>query len=303
MSNEIENRRRLFSRGDLFWFLLLPLIMGVGYFGFRYYQNKNADPNLRLVAKFSDNVSVELKAIAFRSAVGKPGSGWWKPNGLAFPEFKPDTSFFGATTTPAVECVVVFEINDTSKMQPEFRVRPKLKPRRKSATSWSSTMQDSFIFMTCPVDEGYFASNGFIVEMATHGTQSIGHLTPDKTSTDVSVAGMSLRLEVIASEDGTEWEIIMNGPPRATQFGMQNQIQCTLSRAGTPTVASIDRGTNYGSKHRNDEIWWAFPKSDWTDIEITFIDYDRIAEFDAVSVSPGVMTSPRVVETRSTNEQ
>ena len=86
----------------------------------------------------------------------------------------------------------------------------------------------------------------------------------------------------------------MHGPPRATQFGMQNQIQCKLSRASTPKVTSIDRGTKYASKHRAGEMWWAFPKSDWTDIEITFVDYDRIAEFDAVSVSPGVITSPHV---------
>lgn len=293
MSDETENRRRLFSRSDLIWFLLLPLFMGVGYFGFRYYQTKNADPNLRLVAKFSDNISVELKGIAFRSAVGKPGNGWWKPNGLAFPEFSPDTGD-GPLRTPNSQRVCAFEINDASETHPRFRVRPK--PRRNSATAWGSTMGDSFIFLTCAVDEGYFASNGFIVEMATHGTQSIGHLTPDKTWTDVSAAGISLRLEVIASEDGTEWEIIMNGPPRATQFGMQNQIQYKLSRANTPKVATIDRGTNYRSKHRAGEIWWAFPKSDWTDIEINFIDYDRIAEFDAVSVNSGVITHPHVEE-------
>ena len=299
LSSETENRRKLFSRGDLFWFLLLPLFMGVGYFGFRSYQNTNADPNLRLVAQFSDNVSVELKGIAFLGDVGKPGTRWWKPNGLAFPEFSPDLAY-GPSLTPNSERVCVFEINDANETQPRFRVRPK--PRRNSTSAWGSSIQDSFIFLTCPVDDGYFASNGFIVEMATHGTQSIGHLTPDKTSTDVSVSGMSLRLEVITSEDGTEWEIIMHGPPRATQFGMQNQIQFKLSRASTPKVTSIDRGTKYASKHRAGEMWWSFPKSDWTDIEISFIDYDWIAEFDAVSVSPGVITNPQVVEPRSTKD-
>ena len=60
MSHEAENRRRAFQKSDLFWFLGLPLLMAAIYFGYRHSQQSDADPNLRLVAKFNDDVSVEL---------------------------------------------------------------------------------------------------------------------------------------------------------------------------------------------------------------------------------------------------
>ena len=292
MSNETENRRRLFSKGDLFWFLLLPLLMGVGYFGFRYYQNTNADPNLRLVAKFNDNVSVELKGIAFGSAIGKPGNRWWKPNGLDFPEFKPDPSMFGATTTQSIERVFVFEIQDTSETQPRFRIQRKDPSGIKSGSITS--YQGSLMFHFCPVYEGYFPSNDFTIELATRGTQTIAHLTPEKTSTEVSVSGMSLRFEVIDSADRKEWEIALKGPRRATELALLSQIDCKFSRGDTKAPAFMRRGMRFNKNRDGEEFRWAFPKSDWTEIEITFIDYDQIVEFDGVSVNPGVITSPHV---------
>ena len=279
----------------MFWFLLLPLFMGVGYFGFRYFQNTNADPNLRLVAKFNDNVSVELKGVAFASAIGKPGTRWWKPNGLDFPEFQPDTSSLVATTE--IAHLFVFEIKNTSETQPRFRIR------RKNPSRWSSTSYEgSLMFYLCPVDEGYFASNDFTIELATRGRQTIAHLTREQTSTEVSVSGMSLRFEVIDSADGKECEVTLKGPRRATQLAMSAQIDCRVLRGNTKPAAFM--GTSAGFKQNRDDVgfMWSFPKSDWTDIEITFVDYDRIAEFDAVSVSPGVITNPQVVETRSTKE-
>lgn len=276
--------------------------MGVGYFGFRYFQNTNADPNLRLVAKFNDNVSVELKGIAIASAFGKPGTRWWKPNGLDFPEFQPDTSMFDATTTPsqAVARVFVFEIQHTSETRPRFRIRRK---NPSGISSWSVTRYEgSLMFHLCPVNEGYFASNDFTIEMATRGKQTIAHLTPEKTSTVVSVSGMSLRFEVIDSADGKECEVTLKGPRRATQLAMSAQIDCNVLRGNTKPAAFM--GTSAGLKQNRDDVgfMWSFPKSDWTDIEITFIDYDWIAEFDAVSVSPGVITSPHVEQVQPSQE-
>lgn len=268
--------------------------MGVGYFGFRYFQNTNADPNLRLIAKFNDNVSVELKGIAIASAFGKPGTRWWKPNGLDFPEFQPDTSMIDATTTPsqAVARVFVFEIQDRSKTRPRFRI---IRKNPSGISGWSVTRYEgSLMFHLCPVVEGYFASNDFTIEMATRGKQTIVHLTPEKTSTVVSVSGMSVRFEVNDSADGKEWEVTLTGPRRATQLAMSAQIDCKFSRADTKPPAFMRRGMRFNKNRDAEEFRWAFPKSDWTDIEITFIDYDRIAEFDAVSVSPGVITSPHV---------
>ncbi|MBC7966843.1 MAG: hypothetical protein H7Z17_13075 [Fuerstia sp.] len=158
------------------------------------------------------------------------------------------------------------------------------------------------MFHFCPVDEGYFKSNDFTIELATQGKQTIAHLTPEKTSTEVSVSGMNLRFEVIDSADGKEWEIDLKGPRRATELAMLGQIDCTLSRGDMKPSAFISKGTHSTQSGDGAEVWWAFPKSDWTDIAITFIDYDLIAEFDAVSVGPGVITSPRVVEPRSKKE-
>ena len=279
----------------MFWFLLLPLFMGVGYFGFRYFQNTNADPNLRLVAKFNDNVSVELKGVAFASAIGKPGTRWWKPNGLNFPEFQPDTSSLVATTE--IAHLFVFEIKNTSETQPRFRIR------RKNPSRWSSTSYEgSLMFYLCPVDEGYFASNDFTIELATRGRQTIAHLTREQTSTEVSVSGMSLRFEVIDSADGKEWEVTLKGPRRATELAMLAQIDCRVSRGDTQPPASMSGGMRFNKNRDAEEFRWAIQKSDRTDIEIGFIDYDWIAEFDAVSVSPGVITNPQVVEPRSTKD-
>lgn len=105
--------------------------MAATYFGYRSYQQSNVDPNLRLVAKFSDEVSVELKAIAFNSNFGTPRTRWWKPNGLDFPEFKPNNSIGrAATTPPEVARTLVFEINNKSEKQLKFRTKLRTTNRR-----------------------------------------------------------------------------------------------------------------------------------------------------------------------------
>jgi hypothetical protein len=83
---------------------------------------------------------------------------------------------------------------------------------------------------------------------------------------------------------------------------MLAQIDCKLSRGDTKPPAFMNKGPRFNQGRSGGEVRWTFPKSDWTDIEITFIDYDRIVEFVGVSVSPGVITNPRVVEPRSAKE-
>jgi hypothetical protein len=113
---------------------------------------------------------------------------------------------------------------------------------------------------------------------------------------------MSLRFEVIDSADGKEWEITLKDPPRAIELAKLAQIDCKFAPGNTNRPAFMSREWNVNSKLNREEFKWAFPKSAWTDIEITFIDYDQIAEFHAVSVSPGARTSPQVIEPRSTKE-
>ena len=300
MPHETENRRPAFQKSDLFWFLVLPLLMAAAYFGYRYFQQSNADPNVRLVAQFSDDVSVELKGLAFRSAIGAPTTSWWKPNGLDFPVFKPNLSSFGKKT-PDAERVVVFEIDDTTETKPRFRIKPKIPPG--TSAVWTTSNEGAFVFLMCPVHEGYFASNDFIVEMATRGMQTVGHLTPDKRSTEVSVAAMSLRFEIIDFDDGKEWEIILEFPHSAAPLVMLGQIDCKLLQRDGKQKSSSERGLRFNSGRNGQVCYWSFPKSDWTDVEITFVDYDRIAEFRNVSVTPGVITTPSVIEPRSIKKQ
>ena len=269
MSNDAENRRTMFQKSDIFWFLALPLLMAAGFFGFRYYQQSHTDQNLQLVAKFSDDVSVELKGIAFYSAIVKPGTRWWKPNGVDFPDFKPDTSSFRPIANTDSPRMIVFEINTTSTRQPEFRIRRK-NPHGMGGW-WGTDIRKSLLFFTGTVDEGYFAVNDFTVEMSTRGTQTIGHLTLDVMSTEVSVSGTTMRFEIIDSEDGKDWDIVLHGSRRATQFAMVGQVRCKVLNADIKNseFIQLQRATKYNSKVSDDEFSWSFPKSDWTDIEIS----------------------------------
>ena len=312
MSHETEQRRPVFPKGDLFWFLVLPLLMAAAYFGYRSYQQSNVDPNLQLVARFSDDVSIELKAIAFNSNFGTPRNRWWKPNGLDFPEFKPNASIGrAATTPPEVARTLVFEINNKSETQLKFRT--KLRTTNRRGDWWSTTSQkESLIYMTCPVNEGYFAANDFTIEMATRGTQTVGRLTPDKPKVEVVLAGVNATLETVKSEDGESLEVMLSGPPGVNlstqpllkRLAMMSQIRlnCSFEPAAKPVEAEPNFSRKEYTQPFECKFFWRIPKQNWLQIEINFIDYDQIAEFQDVSVTPGVITTPRVIGPKSAKE-
>ena len=71
-----QNRKPRFNKWDLAIFVLLPLLLLGGFLLFMSMKRAAADPNLRLIAQVSDDIFVELVAVATQSRQ-KDGSIRW----------------------------------------------------------------------------------------------------------------------------------------------------------------------------------------------------------------------------------
>ncbi len=82
-ANSDERRRHsAFKRGDVLIFVVFPIVMILGFLLFLWWRKASADPNLRLAAHVTDDISVELVAVAQYTGQTTPYTKWWKPNGL-----------------------------------------------------------------------------------------------------------------------------------------------------------------------------------------------------------------------------
>lgn len=71
-----QNHKPRFNKWDLAIFVLLPLLLLGGFLLFMSMKRAAADPNLRLIAQVSDDIFVELVAVATQSRQ-KDGSIRW----------------------------------------------------------------------------------------------------------------------------------------------------------------------------------------------------------------------------------
>jgi hypothetical protein len=82
-ANSDEGKRHsAFKRGDVLIFVVFPIALILGFLLFQWWTPTLADPNLRLVAQVTDDISVELVAVAQYTGQTTPYTKWWKPNGL-----------------------------------------------------------------------------------------------------------------------------------------------------------------------------------------------------------------------------
>lgn len=77
-----------FKRGDVLIFVVFPTLLILGFLLFLWWRKTSADPNLRLVAQVTDDISVELVAVASQNQANGGPTMWWKPNGFSASEVK-----------------------------------------------------------------------------------------------------------------------------------------------------------------------------------------------------------------------
>ena len=110
------NRKPRFNKWDLAMSLGFPLVLLGGFLLFMHLKRNSADPNLRLVAQFSDDISVELVAVASQSRQKDGSIKWWKPNGLPALEIEQDArSYKFDTTDPGFYFLYKYNDNRSGK--------------------------------------------------------------------------------------------------------------------------------------------------------------------------------------------
>jgi hypothetical protein len=87
-SPEQNEGRSAFKRGDVLIFVVFPIVLILGFLLFLGWRKTSADPNLRLVAQVTDDISVELVAVASQNQSNAGPTIWWKPNGLPASDVK-----------------------------------------------------------------------------------------------------------------------------------------------------------------------------------------------------------------------
>ena len=87
-NSDERERHSAFKRGDVLIFVVFPIALILGFLLFLWWRKTSADPNLRLVAQVTDDISVELVAVASQNQAIAGPKIWWKPNGLPAPQVK-----------------------------------------------------------------------------------------------------------------------------------------------------------------------------------------------------------------------
>ncbi len=66
-NSDDSTRRSIFKLGDVLIFVVFPIVLILGFLLFQWWRKTSADPNLRLIAQVTDDISVEL--VAWRGRV------------------------------------------------------------------------------------------------------------------------------------------------------------------------------------------------------------------------------------------
>lgn len=279
-----------FKRGDVAIFIGLPLLLAAGFGAFYWWRQHSADPNLRLIAQVTDDIAVELVAVAQYTGQTTPYTKWWKPNGLPAEGIVEDAagmSLWGDHVNQRLFLVRVSERRSTV----EPAVRGLLLTGNSVAGSSSDNGKTAIV--VAEVSPTMLSTLPFGVKLASLGRQAVGVLTPEMRSMTSVVHGQHALIEVGNSRD------------TSTGYGpWAVKVTETISEGGRASLWQIHARDKSGQfiKKEKDETksgpnctYWDLRRADdWATITVERTMYDKEVVFDGVSAFEGSFTSPRV---------
>ena len=194
--------RSAFKRGDVLIFVVFPIVLILGFLLFLWWPKTPADPNLRLVAQVTDDVSLELVAVASQNQAIAGPKIWWKPNGLPAPQVKENAA--GKTTggpDPGFCFLYHFKDKRPGKNTAATAVAGT------SGSSMSETIKGGNgkqIILFTDAKPDFWNSVNAGVRISTEGDQYVGELTPGNAKLSTLVGGRAATIEVLSGKALTD---------------------------------------------------------------------------------------------------
>ena len=290
--------RSAFKRGDVLIFVVFPIILILGFLLFLSWRKTSADPNLRLVAQVTDNISVELVAVASQNQSNAGPTIWWKPSGLPASDVKEKATVktFGGSD-PHFHFLYHFKDQRLGK-------NAVVTSAGGSACVSSETgdrSSDKHVVVGTSAKPDFWSSVNAGVRISTEGNQYVGELTPGNAKLSTLVGGRAATIEVLSGKALTDVTMYRASPcvlkitePIMSEWKTNSQFSIEVfDEAGNkdPSV-SMQVGQERNDYHH----LILFNCVKWSRIIIHRTVYDAHVTFESVSAQLNALTSPRIGE-------
>jgi hypothetical protein len=192
VNTDLPAKRSAFKRGDVLIFVVFPTLLILGFLLFLWWRKTSADPNLRLVAQVTDDISVELVAVASQNQANGGPTMWWKPNGLSASEVKEKAAgkTFGSSDP---HFHFLYHFKDQRPGKNAVLTGAGGSGGISSETGDSSSGKQIIVFTNAKPD--FWKSVNAGVRISTEGDQYVGELTPGNAKLSTLVGGRAATIE------------------------------------------------------------------------------------------------------------
>ena len=299
-----RKRHSAFKRGDVLIFVVFPIALILGFLLFLWWPKTPADPNLRLVAQVTDDISVELVAVARQDQSIAGPKIWWKPNGLPAPEVKENAA--GKTTGgPDPGFCFLYHLKDKRPGKNTAATAV----AGTSGSSMSETLKGSNgkqIILFTDAKPDFWNSVNAGVRISTEGDQYVGELTPGNAKLSTLVGGRAATIEVLSGKALTDVTKYLSSPcaleiteARRPEWKINSMFSIEVyDEAGKkdPSVSMQSLSMQVGQQRNENHHLYYFNCVTWSRIVIHRTVYDAHVTFESVSAQLNALTSPRIGE-------
>jgi hypothetical protein len=294
-NSDERKRHSAFKRGDVLIFVVLPVVLILGFLVFRWWPKKPADRNLRLVAQVTDDISVELVAVAQYTGQQTPYTKWWKPNGLPAEGIVRDAAGMSLWGDHANDRLFLFRVSDR-RPTVGLTLRGLMLTGNIANASTSDDGKTVIVFAT--VAPTMFSESSCGVTVTSLGQQQVGALTRDTQKLESVVQGQHASIEI-----GKTTSLVPEGHRKAKSIWTVRITEATLND-GMNSGWRIDARDKTG-RSINSFVFtqflpsplrhcWQLEGDDWATVTVERTVYDKEVVFGGVSAFEGSFTSPRV---------
>ena len=299
-STDQNNGRSAFKRSDVLIFVVFPLVLILGLLVFLSWWKTSADPNLRLVAQVTDDISVELVAVASQNQSNAGPTIWWKPNGLPASDVKEDAR---GRTTGSRDPGLYFLYHCKDKRLGKNAVVSG--PATGSGGSISDALKGGNgkqITVITNAKPDFWNSVNAGMRISTEGKQHVGELTPGNARLSTLVGGRAATIEILSGKALTDVTQFRASPcvlkitePIMSEWKINSTFSVEVFDEAGEKDPSMTK--TVGQRNSNDyEHLCYFNCVKWSRIVIHRTVYDVHVTFESVSAQLNALTSPRIGE-------
>ena len=297
--------RSAFKRGDVLIFVVFPIVLILGFLLFLWWQKTSADPNLRLVAQVTDDISVELVAVVRQDQAKSRTAVWWKPNGLPASDVSENPKGRTTRTRDPGFYFLYHYINDRTEA-----TNAVVKDVAGSWVSWVSETRESgrgtYVVVAANAKPDVWNSVDTGVQISTEGKQYVGELTPDNEKLSTLVGGRAATIEVLSGKALTDVTKYLASPcaleiiePSMSEWKTYSIFSIEVfDEAGKkdPSVSMQSVSMQVEPQRKDYKHLYYFNCVNWSRIVIHRTVYDAHVTFESVSAQLNALTSPRIGE-------